>query len=97
MLKVDLEKKVQSMTGSTLKEAKLAVEAVFDAISEALASGERVLITGFGTFLVRHRRARTGVNPQNPTEKIQLPASIIPAFKAGKTLKDMVAKKNKNK
>ncbi len=93
MLKLDLERKVQAKTGSTLKDAKAAVDAVFDAISEALASGDRVLITGFGTFLVRHRRARTGVNPQKPTEKIQLPAAKIPAFKAGKTLKDLVAKK----
>lgn len=93
MLKADLERKVQAQTGSTLKDAKAAVDAVFDAIAEALASGDRVLITGFGTFLIRHRRARTGVNPQNPSEKIQLPAATIPAFKPGKTLKDMVAKK----
>jgi len=95
MLKIDLERKVQAKTGSTLKDAKSAVDAVFEAISEALSSGDRVLITGFGTFLVRNRRARTGVNPQKPTEKIQLPAATIPAFKAGKTLKDMVAKKRK--
>jgi DNA-binding protein HU-beta len=95
MLKVDLERKVQAKTAGTLKDAKMAVDAVFEAISEALASGDRVLLTGFGTFLVRHRRARTGVNPQNPKLKIQLPAATIPAFKAGKTLKDMVAKKKK--
>jgi DNA-binding protein HU-beta len=93
MLKLDLVRKVQAKTGSTLKDAQAAVDAVLDSVSEALASGDRVLLTGFGTFLVRHRKARTGVNPQKPSEKIQLPAANIPAFKAGKTLKDLVAKK----
>lgn len=93
MLKADLERKVQAKTGSTLKDAKAAVYAVFESIAEALALGEKVLITGFGTFLIRRRRERMGVNPQNPSERIQIPASIVPAFKPGKTLKDMVAKK----
>lgn len=91
MLKVELVRKVQSATGCTLKDATAAVDAVFDAISEALANGDQVLITGFGKFLVRTRKARMGVNPQKPSEKIKLPESTIPAFKAGKTLKDKVA------
>lgn len=93
MLKADLVRRVQAATGTTMKVANQAVEAMFEAISEALASGEQVNITGFGKFMVRTRRARSGVNPQKPTERIQLPESTIPAFKAGKTLKDKVAKK----
>jgi DNA-binding protein HU-beta len=90
MLRQDLVRKVQSATGTTLKQADAAVKAVIDAISDALAKGERVNITGFGQFVVRTRRARTGVNPQHPEQRIQLPESKIPAFKAGKTLKDRV-------
>ncbi len=93
MLKVELVRKVQAKTGSTLKDANAAVDAVFETISDALGAGDRVLITGFGSFLVRTRRARVGVNPQNPSQKIQLPEARIPAFKAGKSLKDVVAKK----
>jgi DNA-binding protein HU-beta len=95
MLRGDLVRKVQSTTGMTLKDADAAVKAVFDTISDALANGEEVLITGVGKFMVRTRKARTGVNPQSPTQKIQLPESRIPAFKAGKTLKDRVAAKKK--
>jgi DNA-binding protein HU-beta len=91
MLKSDLVRKVQSQTGLTLKAAEEVVNAVFNTISKALAAGDKVLITGFGSFVVRKRRARKGVNPQT-LEKIDLPESIIPAFKAGKTLKDLVSK-----
>lgn len=95
MLKQDLVRKVQNATHSTLKDANAAVEAVFDSISDALATGEDVLLTGFGKFVVRKRKARAGVNPQRPTERIQLPESRIPAFKAGKTLKDRISSKKK--
>ncbi|MFW5719587.1 MAG: HU family DNA-binding protein [Candidatus Dojkabacteria bacterium] len=92
-LKRDLSNAVQNAIGCTKKDAEAAVDAMIKEIEDALASGEEVSITGFGKFLVRTRRARTGVNPQKPSEKIQLPESVIPAFKAGKTLKDKVAKK----
>lgn len=95
MLKNELVRAVQTATGTTLKVASTAVDAMLEAIANALANGERVLLTGFGVFEVRKRRARTGVNPQKPSERIQLPESIIPAFKAGKSLKDRVAKKKK--
>ncbi len=95
MLKQELVRKVQGATGSTLKDATRAVDAVFATISDALSAGEEVLVTGFGKFVVRKRRARAGVNPQNPSQRIQLPESTIPAFKAGKTLKDRVASKKK--
>ena len=50
--------------------------------------GEEVVLTGFGAFSVKQRAARTGVNPQNPSEKIQIPAVKVPKFKSGKALKD---------
>ena len=56
--------------------------------TETLKSGGEVTLTGFGTFMAKQRSARTGVNPQNPTEKIQIPSVTIPKFKAGKALKD---------
>ena len=95
MLKVELIEAVQRATGSTKKDAEAAVNAVFNAITEALKNGEQVLITGFGKFEVRERRARTGVNPRNPEQKIQLPASKVPGFKAGKGLKDAVHPRKK--
>jgi DNA-binding protein HU-beta len=95
MLKQEINRKVQSVTGSTLKDATAAVDAVFDTIAEALENGENVVITGFGQFTCRTRKARTGVNPQRPHEKIQLPEVIVPAFRPGKTLKDRVRNKKK--
>ena len=57
-------------------------------ITDALKRGESVTIAGFGTFSARVRSARMGVNPQNPSERIQIPEVIVPKFKAGKALKD---------
>ncbi|MBN2198162.1 HU family DNA-binding protein [Candidatus Wolfebacteria bacterium] len=71
------------------KQATAAVEAVFDIITKTLAKGEEVAITGFGTFKVAKRAARAGVNPKTG-EKIQIAASIVPKFKAGKLLKEAV-------
>lgn len=71
------------------KQAQEAVAAVLDGIQGTLATGESVALTGFGTFEVRERQAREGVKP-GTTEKIQIPATKYPAFKAGKTLKDSV-------
>ena len=70
-------------------EAAAAVDGVFDAIQDALARGESVALTGFGTFSVRRRPARTGRNPRTG-ESIEIAASKAPAFKAGKTLRDAV-------
>ena len=65
--------------------------AVLNTISDALAAGEKVQLIGFGTFDVKERAARTGRNPRTK-ETIEIPASKIPQFKAGKELKDAVAK-----
>lgn len=92
MVKKDLVAVVQRATGSTMKSAEAAVNALFEGVMDALANGDRVLITGFGAFEVRKRRERTGVNPQNTSQKIRLPESRIPAFRAGKRFKDRVQK-----
>ena len=73
------------------KDAEKAVAAVFAAIEEAVAAGDKVQLVGFGTFEVRERAARTGRNPQTGAE-IKIAASKQPAFKAGKAFKDAVAK-----
>ena len=70
-------------------DASRAVDSAIAAVTEALKSGDQVTIVGFGTFLVRHRDARTGRNPRTG-ETIQIQASKVPAFKAGKALKDAV-------
>ena len=89
MTKSDLIDRVAELTGLTKKDSGRVVEAVFDSITEALARGDRVQLVGFGTFEVRKRAARRGRNPQTGTA-IQISARQIPAFKAGKALKDAV-------
>ncbi|MGX7389873.1 HU family DNA-binding protein [Dolosigranulum pigrum] len=87
--KADLVDKVADKTGLTKKDSNAAVEAVFDSIQEFLAEEEKVQLIGFGTFEVRERAARKGRNPQTGDE-IQIPATKVPAFKAGKNLKEAV-------
>ena len=90
MSKGDLVAAIADGAGLTKKAAGDALEATLAAISGTLASGGTVTITGFGTFKVSARAARTGVNPQNPSQKIQIKASKVPTFKAGKNLKAAV-------
>lgn len=87
--KAELIDNVAATTGLTKKDATAAVDAVFTTIQDALAKGEKVQLIGFGNFEVRERAARKGRNPQT-NEEIQIPASKVPAFKAGKALKDAV-------
>ncbi|MEC6747461.1 HU family DNA-binding protein [Marinilactibacillus sp. GCM10026970] len=87
--KAELIEKVSAATDLTKKDATAAVESVFETIKESLANGEKVQVIGFGNFEVRDRAARKGRNPQTG-EEIQIPASKVPAFKAGKALKDAV-------
>lgn len=89
MLKKDLQEVIAAKVGLTKKQAGEALEATLEAVTTALSKGDRVLLTGFGSFEVRQRAARTGINPQTK-EKIKLPATKVPAFKAGKALKDAV-------
>ena len=69
------------------------VDAYVDLVITTLKAGGEVTIAGFGTFSARQRAGRIGVNPQKPTEKIQIPSVVVPKFKAGKTLKDALKKK----
>ena len=87
--KQDLIAKVSERTSLTKKDSAAAVDAVFGAISDFLAVGEKIQLIGFGNFEVRERAARTGRNPQTGKE-ITIAASKVPAFKAGKALKDAV-------
>ncbi|MEX0690145.1 MAG: HU family DNA-binding protein [Candidatus Paceibacterota bacterium] len=90
MKKGDLvEQIMERVEFGTKKQAKDAVDAVFDIITKTLSKGEDVGITGFGTFRTTRRAARMGVNPQTG-EKIEIPARTLPKFKAGKGLKDAV-------
>ncbi|MBJ7988103.1 HU family DNA-binding protein, partial [Bacillus cereus] len=86
MNKTELIKMVAEKAELTQKAAAAATQAVLDAITNALANEEKVQILGFGTFEVRERSARTGRNPQTG-EAMQIAASKVPAFKAGKELK----------
>lgn len=89
MKKPELIEHVAEQTGLSKKDATEAVAAVLGGIQGALATGDSVTLTGFGTFEVRDRQAREGVKP-GTSEKIQIAASKYPAFKAGKSLKDSV-------
>ncbi|MFB5067669.1 MAG: HU family DNA-binding protein [Candidatus Wallacebacter cryptica] len=89
MTKTDLVDQVAAKTNLTKKDSAAAVDAVFASITESLAQGEKVQIIGFGSFEVRERAERTGRNPQTGAE-MTIPAKSVPAFKAGKQLKDAV-------
>lgn len=87
--KRDLIEDVARVANLTNKAARDAVVAVIEAISAALKRGDKVVVTGFGTFSVRQRAARTGRNPQTG-DPIQIPATRTPGFTAGKALKRAV-------
>jgi len=89
MNKADLIQAVAEKSGLTKKESSSAVDAFINGISDSLAKGENVQLVGFGTFEVRSRKAREGRNPATG-EAIKIKASKVPAFKAGKALKDKV-------
>ncbi|MBU4194817.1 MAG: HU family DNA-binding protein [Actinobacteria bacterium] len=92
MTKKDLADAVAGETGISKKDAAAAVDAVLGTITKSLKKGQKVSLVGFGTFEVRKRKARTGINPQTK-QPIKIPASKAPAFKPGKALKEAVAKK----
>ena len=90
MNKAALIERLASEAKVSKKQSMDMLEALVNIIISELKAGNEVTITGFGTFKLSHRAARTGVNPRNPTQKIQIPAMKVPSFKAGKTLKDAV-------
>ena len=89
MNKAQLIDSLASKTGMTKKAASEALDTILETIVDALQKGEKVTITGFGTFEVRSRKARTGRNPQTG-EEITIPARKVAAFRAGKSLKESV-------
>ena len=91
MNKADLVAAVAEKAGISKKDSEKAVNAAFDAITAALVAGDKVQLVGFGAFETKERSARVGRNPKTK-EAIQIPASRVPAFKAGKALKDAIAK-----
>ena len=91
MTKAEFITAVAAKSGMTKKDAEAALSAVIDTITDTLAKGEKIQLVGFGTFEVRERAAREGINPQTK-KKIKISATKVPAFKAGSALKEAVAK-----
>ena len=91
MKKNELVEKVAEGASLTKADAERAINALVNAVSEALVEGDKVALKGLETFEVRERKARTGINPRT-RETIEIAASKVPAFKASSTLKDAVNK-----
>ena len=91
MNKTELIAAIAAKSNLTKKDSELALTAALEAITEALVEGDKVQLIGFGTFETKKREAREGRNPRTG-ETIKVPASKAPVFKAGKALKDKVAK-----
>ncbi len=89
MNKTELVEAVAKSAGLSKADAGKAVDAFVDSVTNALVKGDKVTLIGFGTFETRKRAARTGRNPQTGKE-LKIAASTVPAFKAGKKLKDAV-------
>jgi DNA-binding protein HU-beta len=90
MTKAELISAVAEKVGISKKDSDKAVSAVIDVITETLVKGDKVSLVGFGTFEVKSRSARKGINPRTK-ETMQIAASKLPAFKAGKALKEAVS------
>ena len=88
MNKAELINRIADKVGVTKKQAEDMIEAFVDMVTETLKSGGEVTLAGFGTFMAKTRKARMGVNPRNPSEKIQIGTVTVPKFKSGKGLKD---------
>jgi DNA-binding protein HU-beta len=90
--KAELVASMAEKSGLTKKDAELALNAFMKSVEEELAKSGKVQLVGFGTFDVRERKERTGRNPRDPKQTINIPASKAPVFKAGKALKETVNK-----
>ena len=91
MTKAELISAIAEKAELSKKDSEKALNAVVGVISDTLAKGDKIQLVGFGTFETRERKAREGINPQTK-KKIKIPATKVPAFKAGRALKDAVAK-----
>lgn len=87
---MELVTKLSEKTSLKKTEVEKVIEGFIATVMSTLKSDQEVSLSGFGTFSAKLRKARTGVNPQNPSQKIQIPAMRVPKFKAGKTLKDIL-------
>ncbi len=88
--KSDLVEHLADKLGLAKRQAEDMVEATLDYITALLKKRDELTFTGFGTFLAKERKGRMGINPKDPSIKIQIPASTVPRFRAGKGLKDAV-------
>ena len=96
MNKVELIDKLADKLQMDKKDVAKVLQGFEELVISSLQKGEEVTLTGFGTWLAKFRSARGGVNPQNPSQRIQVPAVTVPKFGAGKTLKDALKKKNES-
>ena len=90
MTKGEFVDTVADKAGLSKRDAAAAVDAFLSSVQEALKRGDDVVFTGFGKFSVQKRAARTGVNPRNPSQKVQIPEAMVPKFSAGSGLKQAV-------
>lgn len=90
MNKQELVEKISEKTGDTKKATATFVDAFMETVTEALEAKDKVQLIGFGTFETRERKARIGRNPKDPEQKIEIPARVVPVFKAGKGLKEKI-------
>lgn len=88
MNKAELAEQIANKIGLPKKQVEEVLENFEELVINTLKGGGEATLAGFGTFSARKRSARMGVNPQKPSERIQIPEVIVPKFKAGKTLKD---------
>ena len=90
MTKQEFVDAVAQKSGLNRREAGQAVDAVLETITDALRQRDTVAFTGFGKFTTSERKARMGVNPRNPSQKVHIPAATVPKFTAGSSLKQTV-------
>ncbi len=95
MNKADLISALASSTGLEKKAVDAVVDGLFSLLTEMMKKGEKVSIVGFGEFTGRMRKGRIGVNPQNPSIKIDIPSVLVPKFKAGSNLKNSLKNQGK--
>lgn len=93
MNKAELAQAIAEKVGMSKREAESMVEVFVDIVTNTLKNGGEVSIAGFGAFSARTRRGRIGVNPQNPSQKINIPSVTVPKFKAGTGLKKALKEK----
>lgn len=92
MTKADLVDKVTSLGDLTRRDGEVIVDTMFEAVIEALKSGDKIEVRGFGSFRTRQRNARTGRNPKTGS-RVEVPAKRVPFFKPSKELRDLVNRK----